>query len=169
MKNITHLSPNQVFIFGANATGFHGAGAAGFACRGDARVTWRNDIWFLEAMKSPVGSPKRIGKWAVFGVARGFQEGREGKSYAIVTITKPGQKRTTPISEIETQIVELCDFARKLPDLEFLMTPIGGHYSGYTPVEMIACLVRALCRAGTKPDNLIIPDDLYENVEAANT
>jgi hypothetical protein len=37
----TSLKPNEVFVFGSNSTGFHGA--AGLACWGDSRNTWRND------------------------------------------------------------------------------------------------------------------------------
>ena len=72
---IDYLASNQVFVFGSNATGFHGAGAAGLGLRGDHRNNWKKDETFRLAMRSPEGSPHRVGKWAVFGVARGFQQG----------------------------------------------------------------------------------------------
>jgi hypothetical protein len=130
------LKENQVFIFGSNGSGFHGAGGAGLACRGESANTWRLDQWFLKAMKSPVGSPDRIGKWAIFGVARGFQQGREGASYAIQTVTKPGAKRSISLQEIAKQITDLYLFAEKHPELTFLISPIGEGYAGYTHEEM---------------------------------
>jgi hypothetical protein len=34
---ITSLNSNEVFVFGSNEDGFHGAGAAGFAFRYDTK------------------------------------------------------------------------------------------------------------------------------------
>jgi len=133
---ITSLQPSEVFVFGSNRDGFHGAGGAGLACRGDAGNTWRNDSWFLKAMKAPVGSTDRIGKWAVYGVARGFQEGREGKSYAIVTVTRPGAKRSIPLEDIFGQLQDLWKFAAEHPELSFVISPIGEGYAGYSRTEM---------------------------------
>lgn len=146
---VSELKENEVFVFGSNATGFHGAGSAGLACRGDNRNTWRTDPWFLKAMKAPVGSPDRIGKWAVYGVARGPQRGTQGKSYAIQTITRPGQLRTTPRSEIQEQILKLYEFTRSRPHLTFLITPIGEGYAGYTKAEMD----EVWSQCGTPPSN----------------
>ena len=87
----TTLAPNEIFVFGSNRDGFHGAGGAGLACRGDAANTWRRDDWFKRAMVAPPGDPARVGRWAVFGVARGFQVGRSGRSYAVQTIERPGR------------------------------------------------------------------------------
>jgi len=160
MSRITTLKPNQVCIFGSNSTGFHGAGMAGYACRGESRNTWRQDTWFLKALQSPIGSPDRIGKWAVLGVARGFQQGREGMSYAIQTIQKPGWKRSTPLSEIAMQLRELFVFAVTHPELEFLFTPIGAGLAGYTNAEMKGCLYSVLDDIGL-PSNIKIPSDIY--------
>lgn len=130
------LGPDEVLVFGSNATGFHGAGGAGLACRGDARNTWRQDKWFQAAMKAPEGSPDRVGKYAVYGVARGFQVGREGKSYAVQTIERPGRRRSTSRREIYHQLVELWTFAEAHPEWTFLVTPLGEGYAGYTSEEM---------------------------------
>ncbi len=162
MKPITSLAPNEVFTFGSNRSGFHGAGAAGFACRGTALNTWRTDPWFQTARRSPVGSPARVGKWAVFGVARGFQVGREGMSYAIETIREAGLKRSTPLSEIQEQFVELFRFANTRSDLTFLLTPVGVGLSGWTAPEMAACLSAAI-RQHPVPGNVVIPPDIYSN------
>ncbi|HEX8693672.1 MAG TPA: hypothetical protein VF746_14715 [Longimicrobium sp.] len=150
---VTTLAPDEVFVFGSNASGFHGAGSAGLACRGVAANTWRGDPWFLRARASAPGSPDRIGRWAVYGVARGYQEGRSGRSYAVVTIQRAGQLRSTPLPEIAAQLDGLADFARAHPHLTFLVTPLGEGYSGYTRAEMQA-LWRDLHERAGLPANL---------------
>ena len=152
-ENITKLEHNEVFVFGSNLTGFHGAGAAGLACRGDAKNTWRQDPWFLKAMKAPAGSPDRIGKWAVYGVGRGYQVGKEGASYGIDTIKFPGQKRSTPLSDIQQQLEDLAAFAHSHPEMIFLVTKIGSALAGYTVDEMRSVFVKVT----TFPDNVILP------------
>jgi len=169
MTPITQIAPHQVFVFGSNLDGFHGAGSAGQACRGDPRNNWREDEWFLKALRSPAGSPDRIGKWAVFGQAKGWQRGTEGMSYAIVTVTRPGQRRSIPLDDIKAQLVELCAFCCEHPEWEFLMTPIGAGYAGYSESEMQWYLERAFEAAGGQPDNLTVPLDLYGDVSVAAT
>ena len=133
------LAANEVLVFGSNESGFHGAGAAGFALRGDARNTWRSDPTFLQMIKDSragvTGEPLR-GKYAVFGVARGYQEGREGASYAVCTIKAPGQKRSVTRCEIYRQLVKLREYTLDRPHLTFIITPLGEQYSGYTKEEM---------------------------------
>lgn len=161
---ITRLEPTDVFVFGSNASGFHGAGSAGQACRGDSANTWRSDAWFLKAMRSPVGSPDRIGLWAVYGVARGFQRGRSGMSYAVQTIERPGQKRSTSRRDIYYQLVELWAFARANPSLRLLITPLGQGYSGYTPAEMAQVWDYLIDQHGL-PDNCTFTWDRTEASE----
>ena len=156
-EKITSLKPNEVFVFGSNASGFHGAGSAGLACRGEAANTWRTDLWFLEAMRSPNNSPDRIGYWAIYGVSRGYQTGTTGQSYAIETIKKPGLKRSTPLSEIALQIKELADFALQHPHLIFLVTKIGSSLAGYSLTEIKEQFSGIL----NLPDNIILPKE-YE-------
>lgn len=160
---ITHLADNEVFVFGSGSEGFHGAGAAGYAMRGTAANTWRTDEAFLRAMRAPEGHPDRVGKWAVYGVPRGLQQGREGKSYAIETIVRPGMRRSVPLSSIEDQLVELFTVAAQRTDLRFLLTPIGAHLAGYTNEEMLGTLTRAIerCADGKVPSNMVIPEGLY--------
>lgn len=133
---VTELKPHEVFVFGSNASGFHGAGAAGLACRGERKNSWRHDEWFLQAMRAEPGSPDRVGKWAIYGQAKGFMQGREGKSYAIVTIKKPGEKRSVSRREIYSQLIELWDFIKSHPEYNFLITPLGEGLAGYTSEEM---------------------------------
>lgn len=158
---ITALKEYEVFVFGSNRAGFHGAGAAGYAMRGTAANTWRTDEAFLRAMKAPVGHIDRIGRWAVYGVGRGWQKGHHGMSYAIQTIERPGLKRSTMPGEIRHQIVDLCAFACEHPGWTFLYTEIGAGLSGYTKAEMKNVLDAALIEANGCPGNLIVPVDIY--------
>jgi hypothetical protein len=154
------LQPNQIYIFGSNAGGFHGAGSAGLAMRGNSANTWRTDPVFLQAKNSPPNSPHRIGKWAVFGIARGFQTGHCGMSYAIETIQRPGLKRSTPLHEIEKQFLTLFQFAEENPQWEFLMTNVGATLAGYSKQEMLECWNRATTKTPI-PTNITIPKNLY--------
>lgn len=163
---VTELKPNEVFVFGSNSTGFHGAGSAGLACRGDSRNTWRTDSWFLNAMRSPVGSSDRIGKWAVYGVSRGLQTGRCGMSYGIQTIEHPGYKRSTSLNRIQAQLLELSAISAIHSELKFLMTPVGTGLAGWKSEEMkiVWCDV-----VEKMPNNVVYPPDLYDDVKIQNT
>ena len=70
-KLVTKLKPNQVFCFGSNVEGKHEKGAAKCAF-GDYQH-----------------KPGVVGKWAVYGIAKGYQQGTQGTSYAIVTKELP--------------------------------------------------------------------------------
>lgn len=154
-ESIVKLQPNEVFVFGSNESGFHGAGASGFACRDEYKSNWREDQWFLNAMKSPKGSPDRIGKWAVYGVSQGLQEGKMGKSYAIITIKKPGLKRSVSLEFISNQILELKLFAIKHTELTFLVTKIGCALAGYSIPE----IKQLFMNIPDLPDNIILPKE----------
>ena len=129
--HITSLKPNEVFTFGSNTGGFHGAGAAGYATFGVPGNVWRRfhyDEW-------PVG---KQGKWNVKGVAEGLQKGTEGTSYAIPTVTRPGAQRSIPLARIRLSVLRLYAVARQRPDLEFLVaySADGPNLNGYSAEEM---------------------------------
>jgi len=128
---ITKLEDNHVFVFGSNLQGFHGGGAAGFASFGIAGNNWRN----IDYHKWPDG---KKGKWNVKGVGKGFQEGTEGKSYALPTVTHAGARRSIPLSEIRKNISELYEFAKANSHLEFFIayTCANTNLNGYTDEEM---------------------------------
>ena len=147
------MNSNEVFVFGSNAQGFHGAGSAGFAFRGDSRNTWRNDANFLRAIGAPAGSEEKVGKLAIFGQARGFMQGREGYSFAICTVTKPGKRRSITRREIASQLRELWRFARTHPEFMFKMTPVGAGYAGYSREEMMEVMDWLLDTEG-RPANI---------------
>ncbi len=152
-KFTTELADDEVFVFGSNEQGFHGAGAAGLACRGDARNNWRQDEWFIAALDNPTEIERRVGKWAVLGVGRGFQKGREGMSYAIATVTKPGAKRSITRRDIYHQLVDLWAFAKEHPERRFLIAPIGTGYAGWTHEEMQEVWDFLIKKHG-RPDNV---------------
>jgi len=132
----TSLGEHEVFVFTTNAQGFHGAGAAGAAMRGDSKNTWRDDRAFLTASKAPEGSPLRVGHWAVYGVARGLQVGKHGRSYGVQTVTRPGAKKSITRRDIYAQLIELWAYAKANPKLTFLVPPVGEGYAGWSREEM---------------------------------
>lgn len=130
----------DVFVFGTNARGFHGAGAAGFAMLGIHGNKW-------STTKVP-GTDKYLdqvpdgtkGVLAVKGQAIGLMEGTKGFSYGIMTVTKPGARRSVPIDKIEGQLSALAAFAAEHPEHTFHLTAIGTGYAGYTIEEInMAC------------------------------
>ena len=127
---IESLEENQVFVFGSNRQGFHGAGAAGFASFGIPGNSWRKfnyDKW-PDGMK---------GMWNVKGVAEGYQEGEKGRSYAIPTVEKPGKRLSINRNGVIEGIVRMYQFARENPDLEFLVAYDNSpNLNGYSPAEM---------------------------------
>jgi len=122
-----------VFVFGSNDSGFHGAGMAGFAFRGDPANTWRECPIMRAAMGHGAGYK---GLLAVFGQAQGFQEGTMGKSYAIQTVTRPGNRRSVSLPFIDKQVDNLVLFMREHPELDFCLTPFGCGFAGYFKYEM---------------------------------
>lgn len=126
---IKELKKNQVFVFGTNKQGFHGGGAAGFASFNEGE-NWRN----LNYNNLPTGW---LGKWNVKGISEGFMIGREGMSYGIETIVRPGKLRSISPEEIKHSIKRLYDIANQQKDLEFLVAyTTKPNLNGYTPKEM---------------------------------
>ena len=121
---IQSLKANQVFVFGSNLRGFHGAGSAGDASFGVEGNKWRD----FEYDKKPHGWK---GKWNVKGVGRGFQQGTEGASYALPTVVAPGMLKSIGASDLENNIVEFYHFAFEHPELEFL---VAYSATGGTPI-----------------------------------
>lgn len=134
---ITSLKDNEVFVFGSNIDGFHGAGSAGFAYTGKIGNQYRLGNPLLRAPKGTKGF------WAVLGKSHGFQSGTHGKSYAICTILKPGLKRSMPLEEIRAQILKLYSLAIQFQELSFLVTKSGTFnkpsLNGYSLKENASC------------------------------
>lgn len=100
MKIITSLEDNQIFVFGSNLQGIHGAGAARTA------LQW--------------------------GAEPGKAYGRQGRTYAIATKDLPRGRCSVPLDSIQRQLELLNRYAEMYPDFQFLLTPVGTGYAGYT-------------------------------------
>lgn len=110
---ITSLKENQVFVFDANSTGFHGAGAAGFATFGVEGNRWRE----FNYNEKPYYWK---GLWTEKGKT-GYMEGTKGKSYGLVTVAKIASRERLHISQISENVKTFYEFAKNNPDLEFLV------------------------------------------------
>jgi len=154
-ENILDLKKNEVFVFGSNSQGFHAAGAAGIAYAGLCGNSQNkaNPDWIQREWSLPKGHESRIGNWAILGNSIGFQKGKIGCSYAVVTIVKPGLLRSVSLGSIYHQLFTLMDFASWNPEKEFLVTKIGCGYAGYELSE-IAQLFNKLPRI---PENIHLP------------
>jgi len=134
---IEHLSQREIFVFGSNLRGFHGAGAAGFASFGVHGNRWRE---FGYAQR-PDGW---AGRWNVKGRGEGLQRGTHGWSYALPTVTSPGARRSIPASTITQSIRTLYTVARRNPSWVFVVAQgTSGGLNGYHAVELAAMFTSA--------------------------
>ena len=154
---IEELAPNQVFVFGSNLDGFHGAGSAGYASFGESGNVWREHGYG----EKPSGWQ---GRWNVKGIAEGYQVGCAGRSYAIPTVRRPGKRRSVPLRLIRERIDRLYEFAREHPELEFLVaySGRGGSLNGYSVLEM------ARAFSGDVPGNVVFEDRFAGFVDLAS-
>lgn len=157
---VEELAEDEVFVFGSNLSGFHGAGSAGFAMRGQAKNNWREDTQFCDIVKGRTQDKR--GHWAVFGVGRGYQVGREGRSYAVATVERPGAQGRVDLRCLFRQLRDLCEFARAHPELTFLVVKLGatreeGGYS-YFGIRRVRALWWKLHQLYGIPDNIILPE-----------
>jgi hypothetical protein len=153
---VTSLEPNQVFVFGSNLDGFHGAGSAGYASFNEAGNVWR---------KYNYGSVKEgtQGKWNIKGQAEGYQKGTEGRSYAIPTVVKAGGEKISE-DDIKNSIRSMYAEAANNPEMEYLVANgVGRGLSGYTGQEFAKMYVDA----GEIPPNVVFKNEfqlLIDNV-----
>ena len=137
---ITRLADNEVFVFGANLQGFHGAGSAGYASFGESGNVWRKHGYD----KLPDGTK---GHWNVKGKT-GPMQGLHGKSYGLPTVTKCGAKRS-----LEPNFKPLYECCLRNPQWTFYLAQEGSvGLNGWTPVEMATFMHRA----GPIPPNLAV-------------
>lgn len=142
-EHITELKSNQVFCFNSNSHGFHGAGSAGWAYTGKPGNQYRLGN---PDLRKPNGT---AGFWAVLGISNGFQVGKNGKSYAICTIVRPGMRRSVSLEQIRSRVMRMYEFAVSRSDLEFLVTKSGELYkpslNGYLLDENAWCYLDKGC------------------------
>jgi hypothetical protein len=133
---IDSLKLNQIFVFGSNGQGFHGAGAAGYAMLHVSGNQWRTTrVPETQLYLNDVANGTK-GYWAVKGEARGMQQGLYGSSYAIQTVTRPGAKQSITRGEILKQISTLAGLAQIDPRTEYLVAPLATGYGGYSVKSM---------------------------------
>jgi hypothetical protein len=145
-KHITHLEPNEVFVFTSNLQGFSGAGSAGYATFNEPGNVWRK----YDYDKWPIGAK---GKWNYKGQSEGYGEGDIGKSYAIPTVTHAGRKRSIPLLAIKRSIDKFRTFACEHPEYIFYVAQgVETGLNGYSVEEM------ADIWKGDWPDNVYFYD-----------
>jgi len=160
---IKELAQNEVFVFGTNPRGFHGAGAAGYAMLHVHGNKWRTTkVPGTNKLLNEVPNGTK-GYWAVKGVSRGLMQGLYGKSYGIVTVSRPGARRSVPLEEIKKQLLSLKLHSIKHPYTYFL-TRIGCGYAGYSNNEILTIIKEV-----DFPDNIIIPPNTYNTDSVNNT
>jgi hypothetical protein len=149
-KYITDLKDDEVFCFTSNLEGFHGAGSAGYASFGEFGNVWRKYDYHLK----PDGW---LGKWNIKGQSEGLQQGREGKSYAIPSVTKPGAKRSIPKKQLKQNIQKFYRFAESMPDWKFYVAQDAKPgYNGYSVEEMVE-----MWSVEHPPDNVYFYEPFY--------
>lgn len=92
-----------------------------------------------------------------WGAKWGQGEGLMGKTYGIPT-KGPGM-RTLPIVKIKPYVDRFIEFARKNPNLKFLVTEIGCGLAGYKPKD-IAPLFEAAVFVG----NIYLPSTFWHKL-----
>lgn len=142
---VTELGDHQIFVFGSNFGGFHGAGSAGYASFGVPGNRWRE----FNYSQKPSGWR---GRWNIKGQGEGLQHGTCGWSYALPTVTHAGAKRSRTPQEIEASISQLYTVARRNPRWTFLVAASGsgGGLNGYSPAEFAAMFAAV----GPIPENV---------------
>lgn len=137
---ITSLASDEVFVFGANLQGFHGAGSAGYATFGESGNVWRKHGYD----KLPNGTK---GRWNVKGKT-GPMMGLYGKSYGLPTVARCGAKRS-----LEIDFKPLFDCCIRNPQWTFYFAQEGRiGLNGWTPLEIVGFMRKA----GDIPPNLAI-------------
>ncbi len=111
---VTNLADNQVFVFGSNYSGFHGAGSAAWASFGQV-ASWKS----MKYDQYPDGTKFH---WNIKGIGEGFQIGLNGKSYALPTVYFVRGKNH-PIGDLGVMesIRRFYKFANENPQFEYLV------------------------------------------------
>jgi hypothetical protein len=103
------IKHTEVFVFGSNTQGLHGAGAA--------REAWKNH-------------------GAEYGIGYGLSFNDKGASFAIPT--KDRHIQTLPTAAVERFVKGFLTFAESRPDLTFKISRIGCGLAGFKDDRMAA-------------------------------
>ena len=154
-KKITALKENQIFVFGSNPKGSHGAGAAKTAIDNFGAIKGKG----RGLMGQSYGLVTKNLKWDV-----GFYEKETG-----ITYDKGDYKSVSP-EQISDNVKELYECARNNPDKEFLIVyqndkwPNGQgkkSLNGYYPLETLGFLMDNK----EVPDNIVFHDSYKIEIE----
>ena len=108
-ENITKLEKYQIFVFGSNLLGLHGAGAARLA---------------YDKQWAPYGK----------GYGQSFKKNEMIGAYAIPS--KGLDIETLPLDWIKYYINHFIRTASNFPQLTYLVTEVGCGLAGYTPEDI---------------------------------
>jgi len=146
---IEKLEPNQIFVFGSNTEGKHGAGAA---------------LW------------ARINAGAIYGQPYGFHGDTFGACYSIVTKDlNIKEQPSIPEEHIVNQIKWLYAIAKTIPYKEFIIAYSGTrpNLNGYSNLEMakmfkqagVDMSPRGIDTSSRIPDNIIFEQKFWELIQ----
>lgn len=154
-ENIDKLEENQIFVFGSNPKGSHGAGAAKIAFDNFGAIKNKG----RGLMGKSYGLITKNLKWDI-----GFYEKETG-----ITYDKGSYKSVSP-QQISDNVKELYECARQNPDKEFLIIykndkwPNGSgkkSLNGYYPLEMLGFFIDNK----DIPDNIVFHESFKEDIE----
>lgn len=167
--------PSYVYVFGANAEGYHGGAAARSAWEGtDDKDAWDAGNWpkAVKALNNKNAGRKAsvkdlTGAYAVLGQT-GLQKGTLGYSYGFITLESPGVKGFVDDDYIINEFVLLIECAKDYPDLTFKCTTFGLKrpmgFSYWSVEEMNTFINKAIKREG-EPANIEWPSYYQKKAE----
>lgn len=170
MPLITQLKESEVFVFGANEKGFHGAGSAGFAFHAQKGNVWRTNDQFQKALQTLQAKergqnydPENLkGNWAILGEI-GLMQGKIGQSYGIVTTEAPGKQGKVNADFLLQEMKNLMACANTHPKLTFLCVNFGlsrahGGFAWWSPHQLRPLWNQAAEASGGCPKNIQPPE-----------
>lgn len=141
-SKIIKLEDNQIFCFGSNPIGING----------DPRTMKGGSALF--ALNK---------KWVSQGEKMNNCLSKSKKSWGIVTIKRPGDKKSLTLKEISENIKKLYDFALKNPDKEFLIAYTGiqnRNLNGWTNSDLAWAFTQ-----NQIPQNIVFEEKFYTLIE----
>ena len=98
-----------------------------------------------------------------YGAERGVGEGLTGDAYALPT--KAANLEVLPFCEVVRAIRTFCDVARSMPDVRFLVTPVGTGLAGHDK----AAVWRAFVDARMPPNCVLTSSWMHDIKEGASS
>jgi hypothetical protein len=92
-----------------------------------------------------------------FGAVTGQAEGRQGRSYAVITKELRRDMPAVTLKEIKEGVDRLLQHARENPEDTFMVTPVGCGLAGFSPKEIAPMF------AG-HPKNMLLPVEFKQEV-----